>query len=497
MKNSKHVPVALFFLLASLGLLTQNRLSDPDYFWHLKVGEYIWATRSVPKTNVFGYFDQLKFFSHEWLFDAVLFQFKNQLGDWGVYLFLGLNISIFLFLLYKILMVRTKRPFFSLALSGFTTILMIVPFFQPRPQIVSYNILLTLLLILHTSFDRLTSKFFSLAILIVLIVNQHAGFYPLLFLVMGIYTFGAFAEKLWKSHSFQRALRSITRPMVVIMGLLPFVVINPYGVEIYTYPFRVMMDEGTYHILEWKPLFQSGVNPVFLTVILLVFAVLILSKNRIKVSDFIFVMLFFTLALNSARHFALFVIFASIAIALPLSDFVRYAKEKLFAFLSRSEDRRRKFLVVVLCLDVLLVGTVVYMMVSDRPLFADQEVSASASRYPDDAMAYMEDNALDLENRRLFNSYDWGGYLIYHDFKVFIDGRADVYLKTINKDSRVFDDYIAITTVKDGWEGLLDKYEVVFILYHPKSTLTKLLRVNDDWQVIYEDKTAILFERKE
>ena len=49
-----------------------------------------------------------------------------------------------------------------------------------------------------------------------------------------------------------------------------------------------------------------------------------------------------------------------------------------------------------------------------------------AARNPVAALAYVEESG--LSGRRVYNSYHWGGYLLWKGYKVYIDGRADVYL---------------------------------------------------------------------
>lgn len=59
-------------------------------------------------------------------------------------------------------------------------------------------------------------------------------------------------------------------------------------------------------------------------------------------------------------------------------------------------------------------------------LFLSSAISSNddaiASFYPIDAIL-----ASDLADARGYNAYGWGGYLIWRDVPVFIDGRADVY----------------------------------------------------------------------
>ena len=49
-------PVMLCGLLAVLSVLTvRDRFNDPDMWWHLKTGEVIWTTHTIPTTDLFSY----------------------------------------------------------------------------------------------------------------------------------------------------------------------------------------------------------------------------------------------------------------------------------------------------------------------------------------------------------------------------------------------------------------------------------------------------------
>jgi hypothetical protein len=82
----------------------------------------------------------------------------------------------------------------------------------------------------------------------------------------------------------------------------------------------------------------------------------------------------------------------------------------------------------------------------------------------------------------------WGGYLVYKDIPVFIDGRADVYWR----DSDVFQDHSSATRfLKDPIE-IFDKYSVEQVIIEVNSPLDiYLLRLG--WVEKYRDETAVIF----
>ena len=68
-------PVMLAGLLAMLAVLTvRQRFNDPDMWWHLKTGEVIWTTHTIPTTDLFSYTtNHHGWIPHEWLSQVLIY----------------------------------------------------------------------------------------------------------------------------------------------------------------------------------------------------------------------------------------------------------------------------------------------------------------------------------------------------------------------------------------------------------------------------------------
>ena len=44
----------MFFLIAVAGVYLFRPLYDPDFYWHLKTGQWIWQNKSLPHFDPFG-----------------------------------------------------------------------------------------------------------------------------------------------------------------------------------------------------------------------------------------------------------------------------------------------------------------------------------------------------------------------------------------------------------------------------------------------------------
>jgi hypothetical protein len=97
-----------------------------------------------------------------------------------------------------------------------------------------------------------------------------------------------------------------------------------------------------------------------------------------------------------------------------------------------------------------------------------------------------------LKVGRVFNDYDFGGYLIYRGVPTFIDGRTELY------GQKFFVNHNAASglTEPESLFRLLDQYHIQATLMRTQSAATKLLDHMDGWQKVYSDDIATIHLRK-
>ncbi len=108
------------------------------------------------------------------------------------------------------------------------------------------------------------------------------------------------------------------------------------------------------------------------------------------------------------------------------------------------------------------------------------------SAYPTGALP-----ALRAEPGRLFNDYDWGGFLIWEapEHPVFVDGRLVPYIQT-----GVLAEYREAIGVHERWREVLDRHGIDLVLVRPAASLATRLR-EGGWSTRYADATAVLLRR--
>jgi hypothetical protein len=79
---------------------------------------------------------------------------------------------------------------------------------------------------------------------------------------------------------------------------------------------------------------------------------------------------------------------------------------------------------------------------------------------------------------------------MYPERKVVLDDRHDLY-----GEDRIRQ-YMILTEAAPGWQTVLEQWQIQTALLPADSTLANLLReLPRNWQVVHEDKVAVVFER--
>jgi hypothetical protein len=96
----------------------------------------------------------------------------------------------------------------------------------------------------------------------------------------------------------------------------------------------------------------------------------------------------------------------------------------------------------------------------------------------------------------IFCRFEWGALLNYRlgsGFPVFMDGRIDAY------PDRVWEEYAAVTTARPTWLGILDRYDIKYLVldqsYHAESGLMDAVQISGQWRQVHSAGEAVLFVR--
>jgi hypothetical protein len=318
----------------------------------------------------------------------------------------------------------------------------------------------------------------------VLWVNLHAG-YLLGLAIMGIYLIGGLTEILvaefQKKEKIGRipTLRSILIQCCFLGACILAALANPNGIKILIYPFQTLISPSMQQLIqEWfSPDFHQMMWQPFAWLILVLIGIGMISKRSISPTNILVTLILGYAALRSMRNIPLFAIAVIPTLSEQIGSLVRIPSER------RPPSRLFTIIVPFLILCLVFVISLRFVQV------AREQSEAEIENFPKAAVAWL------LENKpqgNLFNSYGWGGYLIwktYPEFPVYIDGRADVY-----GDKFIFD-YMTVYRAEQGWEDKLNARAVHTVLIESNAPLANMLSHSPTWRVAFEDKTSTIFIR--
>jgi hypothetical protein len=474
LRKATSFPVFLAALLVG-AVFTSARLHliDPDTWWHVAVGEHILRTGMWPHHDPYSFTaSHTPWIAYEWLGEVAMGAAARLGGVAGLTLLLILLSSVLFLLVYYYATLRSGNMKAGFVAAGLL-IFLGNPFFTLRPQLIGY-ILLTLTLICLEHFHQGRARaLWALPMIFLVWVNTHGSFalglaFVGVYWACGLVGFerGEMVAKKWSP----RELRQMTWALFGCVAVLP---LTPYGTQLAAYPMELALLQPTNvaNIQEWQALdLHFPYSKVLLGLLLVVLIAQILFRVRHRLGDLALVVF---AVYAAADHLRFLIIFAII--------FAPWLASVVARWTPPYDPAKDKHLLNVAIIALVLAGMVWFFpsRAKINHLIADD--------YPVDAVRYLHQHPVAGPT---FNTYGWGGYLIWQlpESKVFIDGRADLYVY-----SGVFDDYLTIMRLERDPRFLLRKYGVRACLVRNVEALATYLAVAPHWQRIYQDKIASIF----
>ena len=467
-------PLAFFLMIFALAV-RQCAYIDPDLWWHLQTGQDIVLTRSIPHADIYSFTKAgSEWITHEWLSEVLIYGIYRVAGWGGLLCVFSSLITIALFITYR----RCDgRPYIA-ALAVLLAAASSSPLFGIRPQMISF-LFASIYIALLSRFARNghTRPLWWMAPMMLLWVNFHAGFAIGLALI-GLYMISMALDGSWK----------LLRPLaIVLLACTAMVPLNPNGWRMFSYPFQILTLAAAQYIEEWaSPDFHKVMFLPFAALLFILLGALALSPRRARAGELLLLFVTGFAALRSGRHIPIFTLVAVPVLAKHLWELMLSRRwERWF---TKPESPATGVALLINFLFLLAPATLAVARVGH---FVTHERSYEAKHYPVGAVDF-------LSARRLpgpiFNDYGWGGYLIrrlYPEYRVYIDGRADVYGDQFMTETfRTYDG-------RTGWREPLDRLAIHTVLISPDSALASLLRSDGNWEKVYEDDQAVIFTKSQ
>lgn len=464
-KNNKYFLV--IFIICLIIFLCSFLNKESDFFWHIKTGEYIFNNGFINK-DVFSWSVLGKYWmSHEWLFELVIYSLKSLMGNIGLIIYIILFLSIIYGTIYKYNKDKIlNNCYFTMIWFLFSLIL--IPFIQIRPHFISFAFLgVSLYFIYDLINNEHSKKIYFLPIVSILWANLHGGSSNLSYLLC-LFTLiiGQFKFKFNKIEAKRLSKKQQKKLLIITIISFLSIFINMHGYKMVLYPYTNLLDKTMIEsIKEWASTDINNIMhlPFFVLSIFILF-IFLLSKRKIKFFDFALFGLGIFLGLKSIRFWPYLFIIASFFV---------------FDYVEKFEFNNIKYL--------LIFGSGLF-------LFGAINNYKSFSYNLNKEYCYLDKNIVDIikkeKPKALFNNYDFGGELIYHNIKVFVDGRADLY-----SENDILRSYMSIDFLDLDYLELIRKYNFDFYLIKNGSKLDSYLSRINDFEKIYDSKKIVLYKK--
>ncbi len=466
--------VQIAVLLGLLVIVALTRAVDPDFWWHTRTGQLIFAS-GIPRHDPFSWSAAGKpWVAHEWLSEALIYAVQASIGyTANVVLFSGVTLSAVL-LMYALAR-RAGAGTRVLVALLFVTVVVLSFYVTVRPQEFTWLLFAAFVYLLQRDYEGEHVPAWLLPVLTALWANLHLGF-----------VYGLMAVGLWVAAAALDRVRGrdvdLRRPALIAGACVAASCLNPDGPVLLWYPARyVFHHEVTAYIGEWyRPDPRVPVHaPIFLTNLLL--ALVLISRNRPRPFLWLVTAAAVVVSLQAVRNAPF-----AVLLLMPVAGAAASARWR-WATSGRDSHKRIRLATAATLLAVL--GAVI-LPLSARRTGALSLVDPSDAGYPAAEAQYVKAH---LSGKRLLNEYGEGGYLIYSlypDVNVFIDGRSDFY------GSRLLRDYATIYRAQAGWDALLDSYSVEAVLIPKDSELAKKLRQSPGWREDFTGPQDSVFARR-
>jgi hypothetical protein len=466
-------------------VMATRPITDPDFWWHLRTGQYIWETGSIPRHDVFSFtLPNQPWITHEWLTEVFLYAIYAVSGQGALILvFAGIITAAFALLYLQC----PGRPYLASFVVVWGAITSAVTW-GVRPQMISLLLSAVFLYILHLYRRGKTQYIWLLPPLMVLWANMHGSFF-LGLVFPAAHVVGATIDNLvGRGDAARLSRRDVRRLAVVTVITAVAPVLNPNGLKLLTYPFGTLGSPAMQqYIVEWfSPDFHLPQFQPFALFIILLLAGLALSRRTPGPTELLFMTGFGYASLLSARHIPIFVLTTTPLLADQLLH-VWHRTE----WSKRYGARKRHPGTVTIVVNWVLLGVLLLSGAAKADYTLAGNAAAQRDAFPIAAVDFLDESQI---GGNMYNLYHWGGYLlwrVYPERRVFIDGRADVY------GEKLIDEYLQVYQLRETWQDPLDRYRVTVTIIDNGSPLSTMLSERDDWRRVYADDQAIIFTRNE
>jgi hypothetical protein len=472
----------LFVVILALGLfvLAARNVTDPDIWWHLRTGQLIIHNHRVFHADPYSFTRTGRpWVDHEWLSQILIFGLCKVAG-WG-----GLITGFAAIIAVAFLLVFLRSPGRPYIAGAITTwgALASVPSWGVRPQAFTLLLASIFLLLLERSYQRPKLLWWTPPLML-LWVNLHAGYAVGIALLL-IFLIGDALDRAFRVEepALTSRFRSLTLALVACIVIVP---LNPYGISMYRYPLQTLHSRAMLaYIGEWlSPDFHQGRYAAVLLMMLATILLPAISPRRLHARELLLLAVTTYAALRSVRHIPIYVL-----VAAPLLSAMVHAKLQELGK-ARILDRQSPMTQAKFVVNAMLLAGFLAFAVGRVDYVIGRQTQTEEKEFPAAAVNFLHSARPPAP---MMNHYNWGGYFIwklYPEYKVYIDGRADLYGDSF------LDEFASVYYLKgQTWRTPLERWNIQTVVLPPDAPLVTALGTLPGWRQVFADRQAVVLIR--
>ncbi len=458
------VGLGVYALLLMVG---SSLLNDPDTYWQITIGQWILDNHALPRTDIYSFtMHGQPWISTQWLAQVLYALAYGALGWTGPVVLASAAVALSLALLTWFLAARLTHTAVLVLVT--VAIMLMASHLLARPHVLAMPVMVAWVAGLVDAMDRKGAPSLWLLPLMALWANLHGGF------VLGLALIGPIAlDAIWRASRPEQPTLLVRWALFGVAALAASC-ITPYGWEALLASRRILSLGAALALIgEWRAADFGQAGPLELTV-LAGFAFVLWRDITLPPMRIVLLLGFVYMALSHVRNAEVLALLAPLVLAKPLGE--QIGRDPTAATTSSSQQWP-------------LLAVIAMASIALTVIVASTRHYAPVAR-TSPAAAVTELKKLNLS--RVFNDYNFGGYLIWREVPTFIDGRTELFGEKL-----VVDHTNASRLVQpEKLFQLLRDYDVEATLLSSGSAAAKLLDRVEGWQKVYSDELAIIHVRK-
>lgn len=477
--------------IALMAKVLVPHFEDPDFYWHIKAGEYLLSTWPMPRSDVFTYTHSGNpWVLSEWLAQIVLYLVFAATGYPGIAFLVAGLCALCGWLTYLNCRRQLGNPVHAIIVALVCSLFFVTA--APRPHLFTFVFFAaTLLVLLEFKYSGRDRPLALLPAILLVWANTHGGFF------IGVVLIFLFAGSEWLRHGF-KSEGALEAGRLRKLGLwsvagLAVTLVNPHFVRLWWYPIEaILLTAENQTVNEWQsPSFHVPITQAFLVLVLVFFALQAWSRRRPDLTEVLVPLVFVASAFVSVRNLPL----AAMALAPYLA--MNITRVSWPANAGDREGGRDPNRAPVLApgaasreplaasqeqlINWMLLVVAGLALALSYPAQRNKQAAAVASYMPVGAADFIVANHID---GNMFNSYQYGGYLIFRLYpsqKVFVYPRTDIY-----RDGFV-QKLDATLQGRANWRALLNHYDIDYVVCESNAALRQLLLQAGEFSLVFDD----------